>query len=255
MAVPIPTAGGNTIVTHSGERWALFPWMDGATPVRGELTPHQARALGEMHGRVQSVLASHPGSATATFSQRWDKQQSLERLDQLVATSRERGVDAWITHGIERQRHLLEQADVLPPASFASLPCQVLHGDFHDQQILFVADRITAVVDWEIWQTGARAWELVRSLAFSRVLDTPLLDAYLAGYREHVHLPEDEAQLALTLWFQSRIVGLWAWWAYIMEGNDRVAAFFPAMLAELDHITDERWTTKIRARVAAATSR
>ena len=208
-----------------------------------------------MHGRVQSALASHSDSATALLTMRWDKQQSLSALDHLVTVARQRQTASWITDGIERQRRLLESTDVAPPEQFASLPCQLLHGDFHDQQALFDGDDVTAIVDWEIWHSDPRAWELVRSLSFSQLLEPPRLADYLAGYRQHVQPSEDEMQLALTLWFQSRIVGLWAWWAYLVEGNERVRAFFPTMLAELEQVADERWTARIRARVVKAACR
>ncbi|MEP6870314.1 MAG: phosphotransferase, partial [Anaerolineaceae bacterium] len=138
------------------------------------------------------------------------------------------------------------------PEYFASLPCQLLHGDFHDQQALFAEDEVRAIVDWEIWHNDPRAWELIRSLAFSQLLDSPRLADYLGGYREHIQPAEAELQLALTLWFQSRVVGLWAWWAYIMEGNERVKEFFPSMLAELAMVTDVRWTASVRERVIRA---
>jgi homoserine kinase type II len=249
---PLPTAGGTTLVEHEGNRWALFRWMPGSTIERGRLSPEQARALGEMHGRTQNALASHPESRGAQISMRWSGQQSLDLLNGLVEVSKERREESWITEGISRQRDLLESIDVLAPEHFASLPCQLLHGDFHDQQVLFDHNRVTAVVDWEVWHSDPRAWELVRSLAFSRILDSPRLEDYLTGYRDHVRLGVDEVHLALKLWFQSRLVGVWAWWAYLMEGNERVKEFFPSMIAELKHVADERWTSSTRERFITA---
>jgi homoserine kinase type II len=252
VAVPIRTVSGEELLLQGDERWALFPWMDGVNLERGRLSTAQATALGEMHGRVQAVLAAHPESDAACLSMRWDKAQSIDLLNRLVAAGRERGVEAWITDGIERQRQLLKDTDIAPPERFSSLPCQLIHGDFHDQQVLFDGDHIRAVVDWEIWHTDPRAWEVVRSLAFSKLLDSPLLDDYLAGYREHIQLTEDEVQLALSLWFQGRLVGLWVWWAYVMEGNERVKDFFPATIEEIDRVTDERWKASIRSRFIRA---
>ncbi|MEO6397879.1 MAG: phosphotransferase [Tepidiformaceae bacterium] len=249
LAPTIPLPGGRTLHLAGEHRWALFPWLEGATVERGQLSRAQARALGEAHGRVHSVLSAHPDSGSATFTMRWDKQQSMEALQHLLSVGAERGSEGWILEGIARQLRQLEAAEVSPPEHFAALPCQLLHGDFHDQQVLFKGDRVTAVVDWEIWHTDPRSWELVRSLAFSRLLDSPLLEDYLAGYREHVQPSEEELQLALTLWFQSRPVGLWVWWAYLKDANERVKEFFPSMLAELDLVTDDRWTTSIRDRV------
>lgn len=252
VATPVAALDGERLVSVGEDRWALFPWVHGLAVGRGALSSTRATALGEMHGRVQAVLATHPDSKTAQLSMLWDKQQSLAALEHLVAIGKQRGVEDWITEGMERQRGLLESTDVKTRKHFASLPCQMLHGDFHDQQVLFEGDRVTAVADWEIWHTDPRAWELVRSLAFSQLLDSPLLIDYLRGYRQHIQPSEDEMQLALTLWFQSRFVGLWAWWAHLKEGNERVKHFFPAILAELELIADERWTESIRDRVVKA---
>ena len=252
VAVPLKTGAGATIVVAGGERWALFPWLPGKVVERGALSAGQAYALGAMHGRLQAALAGHPDSTGATMLMRWDKAQSLGLLAQLITTARERGLDDAAIAGMERQREFLERLDVLPPESFVSLPAQILHGDFHDQQVLFDGDVVTGVVDWEIWHTDPRAWEVMRSLSFSRLLDSPRLDNYLAGYREHVALGEDEVRLALRLWFQSRLVGVWVWWAYVMEGNARVAEFFPATLAELELVSDPSWAAEIESRVLRA---
>jgi homoserine kinase type II len=252
VPVPVHTSAGETLAVVGDRRWAVYPWMRGAPVERGTLSAAQARSLGSMHGRIQALLATHPDSAGATFNLRWDQAQSLGLLDRLVAKARERREPDWIVDGIDHQRRMLDAWDVLPPEGYDSLPCQLLHGDFHDQQALFAGDDVSAIVDWEIWRTDPRAWELVRSLAFSTLLGSPRLDDYLAGYREHVRLARDEPRLAMRLWFQSRVVGLWAWWAYLMDGNDRVAAFFPEMIAELDRIATPGWTDSVTERVVRA---
>ena len=250
-SLPVEASSGEVLLTHEESRWALFKWVDGRSVERGRLSAPQARALGAMHGRIQETLARHPQSAGARFGQRWDRDRSLGLLGELVETARTRELAPWLIAGIERQRQLLQSSEVLPPEHFSALPCQLLHGDFHDEQVLFGRDRdeVAAVVDWEIWHTDARAWELVRALSFSLLLDSPRLDDYLEGYGEHARLAESEIQLALTLWFQSRIVGVWAWWAFVMDGNERVERFFPAMLTELGHISEPAWRESVRTRV------
>src|SRR4029079_18167860 len=123
---------------------------------RGRLSPAQARALGEAHGRLQAVLAEHPDSKGARMSMRWDKGQSLALLEELQRTAVGRRAPAIVHDGLAKQRALLEKLDVAPPRAFASMPAQLLHGDFHDQQVLFHRDTVTAIVDWEIWHTDPR---------------------------------------------------------------------------------------------------
>ena len=250
--LPVEAKDGSSVVVDGEGRWALFPWVDAEAGERGALSPARVASLGDAHGRLHSTLASHPASAGARMRQQWDKAESLRLLDHLLRICDDRPDEADVRATIVRQRELLEGWDVRPPEDFAALPCQILHGDFHDQQVLFRGDAVAAIVDWEIWHEDPRAWELVRSLSFSRLLDSPLLEVYLAAYRRHVRLSEDEVQLALTLWFQSRVVGLWVWWAYLVEGNERLRPFFAETRAELERVSDARWTSDVRARFVRA---
>jgi homoserine kinase type II len=250
--VPVSAMDGGTVVVHGLARWALFPWVEGVTRERGTLTAVQARAMGEVHGRIQAALAHHPESNGARLTMRWGKGESLVILEQVAVAAERSGAEPWVRDGIARQQHMLEVLDVKPAEYFDGLPCQLLHGDFHDQQLLFEGDRVAAVVDWEIWHTSARAWEVVRSLAFSELMESPLLAAYGAGYREHVQLSEEECRLALELWWQSRVVGCWVWAAHFLQGNARVAAFFPGTIAELDLVADEDRKGRVAERMVHA---
>jgi hypothetical protein len=50
------------------------------------------------------------------------------------------------------------------------------------------------------------------------------------------------------------VVGAWAWSAYFLQGNTRVAKFLPTMAQELDRVADEEWKAQIEERfVRAAT--
>jgi homoserine kinase type II len=147
---------------------------------------------------------------------------------------------------------MLDDLTPLMPPDIAALPLQLLHGDFHDQQVLFQGSQASALLDWEIWRTDPRSWELVRSLSFSKMLDSPRLEDYVAGYRDHIRLGEDEVRQALRLWFQSRIVGVWAWWTCFVDGNDRVREFFPDLVREVDHIATPGWCESIADRFVRA---
>ena len=241
-----------TIAEIAGGRWALFPWVEGEVRQRGTLNESQAHSLGRAHGATQAILASHPASDGAQAWLTWDKQVSLATLARVTAAAKESAAEDWILEALARQTRLLEALEVLAPPAFASLPCQMLHGDFHVAQVLWEADDIVAITDWEVWRTDARVWELVRSLAFSRLLDSPGLEPYLRGYREFITLSEEEARLGLRLWWQSRIVGLWAWQAHFLQGNDRAKEFFRATAAELQRFEDDSWQPAIGARFVRA---
>jgi Ser/Thr protein kinase RdoA (MazF antagonist) len=153
---------------------------------------------------------------------------------------------------IAKQRDLLDSLDALPPEAFATLPSQLLHGDFHDHQVLWDETGVVAVVDWELWRSDPRVWELIRSLAFSQLLGEPGMDEYLSGYRRFVQLSEEECRLGMRLWWQSRVVGVWVWAAYFLQGNERVLKFIPDVIAELDHVADDAWKHGIEERFVRA---
>lgn len=249
---PVSSLAHHTIDEQGEARWAVFPWVPGAVQPRGTLTAPQARALGETHGRVQATLARHPSSHGAPREKRWDLEASRAHIRLLIAAANRRGEPEWVIDGLIRQAELMNEWEVMPAAYFAGLPCQLLHGDFHDQQVIWQGDRIAAVIDWEIWHTDPRAWEVLRALAYSRLLDSPLLADYLAGYREHVALTERECRLGLRLWWQLRVLGLWAWSAYLLEGNDRVKEFLPSMVADLDLAADAAWRASLEERFVGA---
>ena len=253
VPAPLPESvpDGPTWLELAGGRWAIYPWIEGELVPRGQLSPHQAQTLGALQGFTQSVLAHHPDSQGANLSMRWSKDESLALLRRIEGVPPKSSDDEVYQRAVTKQRETLEALDVLPPEAFAGLPCQVLHGDFHDHQVLWQGDSIAALVDWEIWHTDPRVWELVRSLAFTRILGEPLMADYLAGYRAHVSLTEDECRLGIRMWWQSRVVGLWAWAAYFLQGNTRVDRFFPAMIAESDLIADEAWRKGVEERFVA----
>jgi homoserine kinase type II len=257
IPAPLPneTPDDRTFVEIGGGRWSVYPWIDGELVERGSLSATQRRTLGALHGLTQATLAHHPLSEGATLQMQWSKEESLTYLRRVAEVAAARPADAEYAGAVNKQLARLEQMEVLPPSAFQALPAQVLHGDFHDHQVLWQGDSIAALVDWEIWHTDPRVWELVRSLAFSLLLGSPGMEEYLGGYREFIQLSEDEARLGLRLWWQSRVVGLWAWAAYFLQGNERVARFFPAMIAESDLIADAGWREAVEERFVRAACR
>lgn len=250
--VPEATPDDLTIVELAGGRWALFPWVDGEVRARGSLDAGAAHTLGALHGYSHAVLARHPDSTAAHWTKTWDKPTSVATLAKLIDSASLREADDGLQDGLRLQASMLEALDVRPPADFTALPAQVLHGDFHDQQVIWQDGNIQSLGDWEMWHTGPRIWELLRSLAFSRMLDSANLEPYLEGYRAFVQLSEDECRLGLHLWWQSRIVGTWLWSAYLSEGNERVAEHLPGALETLQCMATPGYTEEIDARFLAA---
>jgi len=118
--------------------------------------------------------------------------------------------------------------------------------------VIWSGEDVVAIVDWELFGPNPRIWELIRSLAFSKLLGTAGMAPYITGYRRFVQLDEDECRLGLQLWWQSRVVGVWAWAAHFLQGNERVRSFLPEVAAELARVADAAWKLKVEAQLIEA---
>ncbi|MGH2633928.1 MAG: phosphotransferase enzyme family protein [Tepidiformaceae bacterium] len=251
VATPLRRSDGTTTVVTETGVWAVFPWVEGHTTTRAQTTGAEAFVLGELHGRIHAAFATHPSSKSARFTMRWDKSESLAVLGKVANLAAERHAEPFVQDAIAFQRDLLERTDIEPPSSFAALPCQLTHGDYHNHQVLLGEDgSAAAVIDWELYQVTARVWEVIRSLAFSALLHTPELDDYLRGYGRHVSLSTEECRLGVELWWQSRVNGVWVWTAYFLQGNERVAPFFPTIVPELKALSGAGQRSELAERMA-----
>ena len=249
----VSDAPDTCVTLPDGSRWALFPFIAGHLPVRGALAAGAVAALGDMHGRLHATLAAHPQSAGATFTMQWSRASSIAALANVEDAARTARAAPKVIDAIVLQHALLLREPLRYPADFAHLPCQMLHGDFHDAQVLLdTNDRIMAVLDWELFQPGARIWELVRALAFMELLDQPLLTTYLRAYWRHVQPDARECAAGMALWWQSRLGGTWVWSAYFLDGNTRVQQVFSNTIATLHKLAEPGWRDAVTQRFCAA---
>lgn len=250
---PFVNPAGQRSSNTTGDWWAAYTWLDATPPVRGAMSERQVWAAGEMHGRIHAALLDYPESIEAAPPRPLDVEQSTLGLEHIIRAAQSAQAEEWIVEGLALQLHLLLMHGA--NTSEAGLTRSPSHGDYHDQQLLFAGESIAAVTDWELFGMRPRVWELVRSMAFSRVLEGPHMAAHVAGYREHMPLPETECRLALELWWQSRLHTAWAFQAYFLEGNTRVAEFFPETLRSLRSLADTTHRRDLTERFVRAATR
>lgn len=200
--------------------------------------------------RRQWALAGLPVPAKRRLVT-WNTEASaaiLERLFALAIAQRHHETAKAIT----RRLRFVNSGLVRTPEEFAGLANQVTHGDYHDRQIVFAPARgeVVALTDWEMTRVLPRAWEVVRCLVFSKLDYGNGLEAFGRGYRQHVQLPREEAEMAVAFWLRTRLHENWALIAYYEEGNRRVAPFIPSGFRHLEELL----TPEYRSQVAAALS-
>lgn len=250
--LPEPALSAETIVEHDGSLWSLFPWAPGAPATRGEMTERQIWAAGEMHGRIHRVLLSYPESVEVAPPRPLNVERSAAHLERIIEAAASQGAEDSIMEGLALQRQLL--CDFGTNADETGLARSPSHGDYHDQQLLFTGDQLTAVTDWEMFGMRPRVWEVVRSMYVSQIMEGPHVESYVAGYQEQMELPGDECRLAMDLWWQGRIHYEWVFHAYFLQGNTRAAEFFPETLRSLRALADAAARRELTERfVRAAT--
>jgi aminoglycoside phosphotransferase (APT) family kinase protein len=188
----------------------LFDDSDcGAEDVVGERFRNAAVTLAQLHSLDPGVigLAAKPGTGPLDEVERWSR--TLETVDPALAPGW-RDVAAALRSGAPMAR-----------------PSAIVHGDFRLGNLLAVGNRITAVIDWEIWSIGDprvdAGWFLIncdprtygRPTRYSAA--APQVDELVAVYREELRTPVPEVDWFCALaCFKSA-----ATWALIVKHNRR----------------------------------
>ena len=73
----------------------------------------------------------------------------------------------------------------------------------------------------------------------------------------HAQTPQHELELGLQLWWQSRVVGVWVWWAAFVAGRSqhdkaRVHALLPDTIATLQCLATPGWRERMTHEVLEA---
>jgi Ser/Thr protein kinase RdoA (MazF antagonist) len=210
--VPVAGNGHHRIVR-------MTSWLDGELLSRTDSSAGLRRDLGATLGRLSVALRefSHPG---ALRTHRWDLQhldrlrgpladlpadgvlpEVAARLDPvLLPWVRDRGVRA----GLESY---LDRFDAVLRPRLAGVPVQVIHTDFHGENLLCDGARITGILDFGDALTGpvamdvavAACYQLGRSpSAGSGDVLGPALDV-VAGYHSVDPLRADDLELIADL--------------------------------------------------------
>lgn len=232
VAPPAADGSGRTVFRLDGRLWAVFPWVDGRSLLRGTMTTTEAHLLGALNGRVHRVLAGWPPADLHSNSElSWDTGKSiadLSRIDDLIRYYPAPGEDQLRVQGwVREQLALLEGGAARPPSDFAGIPLQPCHGDLHERNLMVdAAGNALAVVDWERFCLCAPAFEVLRALTFALLLDEPLLSAFLAGYRSEQRLDAATVEACVEWWWQSQLHNTWAFRERFIKGNRAVEQFF-----------------------------
>lgn len=179
---PLVRTDGSRSAEHQGKPVAIFPWIEGQSVCLKLVTPSIARRVGEALARVHVAGESFEGAPLSRFSR-----EALEaRLEGLPWATLSPDVHA-------AAAEVLKRIQSAPPRAPASLG--VIHGDLFRDNVLWVGDEISALLDFESACRGSAAFDLAVTLlawCYADDLDPTLARALARGYTEARPLRDDE---------------------------------------------------------------
>ncbi len=128
-------------------------WDVSARPPAPAVVADRARAAARMLARLQAI---EPIRAGLSQEPALTLSQELERWARLFATA-----------GDDLRANEAELRDALTARVPAAVPPRILHGDYRLGNMQFVADRLTAIIDWEIWSVGDPRTDLAWLMMFA----------------------------------------------------------------------------------------
>jgi homoserine kinase type II len=238
---PLPLPGGGTILERGGRFYALFPRAPGRQIDRAELDPAAAAAMGRALAELHRALACYPLAQVASRSFAVDRAATLAGLARLeaavVAAAAPEPIDQHVLRQLRERRGWLDRA--APPAgALEEHPWQAIHGDYQETNLFFAGGAVSAIIDWDQAYAAPRAWEVVRALHLALRFIPALCDAFLAGYRAALPLPDAELDHVAAHYCWLRAHDLWMYNAIYVERDERLRRFLePGGFVPLS----ERW--------------
>jgi len=176
---PLLTSDGSMpFLDWRGEWVSLFPWVEGRTLARAEVTPVHAAAVGEALAGLHLAMDGYFDRRLG----RYEPDEIQARLDRVTALAHPELAAAVAILAPELVRLRAER--------IADLPMGIIHGDLFIDNVMFdAAGALTALIDFEQASWGRLAYDLaVTTLAFGYGRDDfrpeivrALIDAYAAA--------------------------------------------------------------------------
>lgn len=223
--MPLELPNGETILECQQQFYALFPFASGRQVRRDELSLAEAAAMGTSLAHLHLALADFPLHQAHHRSFSSDIPVTLAKLANIEQAIRPDDPDrdqALATFAVMR-----DYIHTTPPPTpaLASVPSQVIHGDFQERNIFFENNVVAAIIDWDQTYVASRYWEIMRTLHFVWQLAILPCRAFLAAYHRVLPLNSNELDVVAHWFAWSRGHHLWVFEATFLEKNDRTRQF------------------------------
>ena len=238
---PVPALDGRTVIDTPDGPATLSRWLSGIRPDLAD--PVMMTRAGEALGQLDVALRDVPPRDAPHDWRRAEPLQvhpAVPDVPALCADLDAAGVDT------TPLRDAADQVTRWFDSARATLPSQVVHGDFAASNMLadLETGQVTAVLDFEIAGADFRAQDLVAALIQTDALDGPdwehQVTSFITGYGARVTLVQDEAVAVppMVLW---RAVGTVLWragrWRRGQDPLDLIADRIQNVATTMDWLT------------------
>jgi homoserine kinase type II len=212
---------GRPFVPVAGKQAMLFAYAPGEEIARDDAGPARCRRVGEQLGRLHDLSAG--------FSAERPNPYARARVERWIAALRPDGEgDAEVRDALPVLEEELAAAAALPGA-----PRGLVHGDLFIDNVLWIGDRVSFVLDWEMSCVDPFAYDLgvaVNAWAYTDRYDPARAAALVAGYRAKRALEPETVDASFA----------WARYAALRFTASRIHAFHLAGLAA-DRLAWKDW--------------
>ncbi len=181
---------GRPFVPVAGKLAMLFAYSPGEEIAREDAGPERCRRLGEQLGRLHDLAAGFTATRANPYG--------LPRVEGWIAGLRPDGEgDPDVASALP----LLEE-ELARGASLPGAPQGLVHGDLFIDNVLWIGDRVSSILDWEMSCVAPFAYDLgvaVNAWCYTDRYEPARAAALVEGYRAKRRL-EPETVDALHAW-------------------------------------------------------
>ena len=181
---PIARTDGESVTVLRGKALVAFPFLPGTSTSQASVTEAHTRAVGTALARFHGAVVGLP-AAEGRFGR--DDLLGLAHTFRTHSSCSVRDIAPFLVTELARDDGVA--------ARDLSLPGGLVHGDLFRDNVLFVGDHLTALLDFESAQHGTFVYDLAvvfLSWCYGSSFDWALARALVAGYEEVRPLEEHE---------------------------------------------------------------
>jgi homoserine kinase type II len=191
---PVPelrsTLDGRSWIEVAGKPTMLFAYAPGEVLAPGDVMPDRCRRVGEQMGRLHELSAGFSAGRPNPYGRTW----VAARMNELASAP---ATDPEASAALPMFQEELARSARLPGA-----PRGLIHGDLFVDNVLWIGDRVSALLDWEMSCVDPFAYDLGVALNAWCWAGGYLADrgrALLSGYRSRRKV-EPETASAVYDW-------------------------------------------------------